>query len=276
MENWVNELNTWYSTYCDSFKELTADQKKNFEIKKEHSLRVAGFCVQLADKLDFNSEEVKLAYFVGLFHDVGRYKQLVEFNTFNDAKSVDHAEYSVKIIKDEAILEKFGIEQEDIVTTAILFHNKLSLPKKISEQEIRFAQLLRDADKMDILKVLTEYYSNKNAAPNHTLTWELPKGNSISSAVSKEVLAGKLVSKENVLSDIDVKIMQMSWVFDINFRPTFEYMLRKRFLENIYNTLPKNDTVIEIYTKVKVYSENKLLFNSSTEKGSKTEKKQII
>lgn len=277
MENWVNELNTWYSNYCDSFKGLTTDQKRNFEIKRDHSFRVAEFCFQLADNMEFNSEELKLAYIIGLFHDIGRFKQLVEFNTFNDAKSVDHAEYSVNVLKEEAVFEQFNIVQEELVINAILFHNKLSLPKKLSEQETRFAQLLRDADKMDIFKVLTDYYSNKNATPNHTLTWELPKGNFISVGVSKEILAGKLVSKENVLSDIDVKIMQMSWVFDINYRPTFEYLLRKRFLENIYSTLPKNDTVIEIFTKVKVYAENKLFANTpSPSKSSSTVlKKQI-
>ncbi len=258
MKDWVNSLNKWYSSYYDSFKGLSDDHKKNFSIKKEHSLRVADFSVQLAGKLKFSIEEQKLVYFIGLFHDIGRYRQLVDFNTFNDAKSVDHAEYSIQILKEEKVLEKFEIENEELIFTAILHLNKLKLPQTLTEHEIKFARLIRDADKIDILKVLTEYYSNCNATPNHTLTWELPKGTSVSSTVSKEILDGKLVSKENVISEIDVKIMQMSWVFDFNYRPSFEYLLKKRFLEIIYSTLPKNDLVIEIYRKVKVFSENKI------------------
>jgi hypothetical protein len=53
--------------------------------------------------------------------------------------------------------------------------------------------------------------------------------------------------------------MQLSWVYDINFKPTFEYLLKNRFLEKIYNTLPKKDIIIDIYRKVKVFAENKLL-----------------
>lgn len=259
MEEWVKNLTSWYSSYCDSFKELTDEQKRNFNIKKEHSFRVADYSVQLAAKLELDDEEQKLAYFIGLFHDIGRYRQLIEFNTFHDAKSVDHAEYSVQILKEEGLLAKFEVKNEEVVLTAIFHHNKLKLPGKLSDHETMFAKLIRDADKMDILKVLTDYYSDRNAVPNHTLTWELPKGNSVSKAVSEEVLAGKLVSKVNVVSEVDVKIMQMSWVYDINFRPTFEFILKKRFLESIYNSLPKNDLVIEIHRKVKVFSENKML-----------------
>lgn len=256
MESWVKNLNKWFNSYCDSFAGLTDEQKRNFDIKRGHSIRVADFSVKLADKLDFSFEEQKLAYFIGLFHDIGRFRQLKEYNTFNDAKSVDHAEYSVDVINEEGLLEKFGIEDVDLVITAIQNHNKLKLPEKLPEQELKFARLIRDADKIDILKVLTVYYSKKNGVANHTLTWELPKGSTVSKAVSKEILDEKLVSKNNVVSEIDVKIMQMSWVYDFNYRPSIEHLLKNRFLESIYNTLPKNDLVIEIYRKVKVYSEN--------------------
>ena len=261
MEDWVNNLNKWFNFYCDSFKELTGEQQRNFDIKRDHSFRVADFSVQLAAKLEFSFEEQKLAYFIGLFHDIGRFNQLVEFNTFDDLKSVDHAEYSVKVLKDEGVLAKFEIENEDLIFTSIENHNKLKLPEKLSDKELKFARLIRDADKIDILKVLTEYYSTRNVNANHTLTWDLPKGSSVSKAVSKEVLDGKLVSKKNVVSEIDVKIMQMSWVYDLNYRSSFEHLLKKRFLETVYNTLPKNDLVIEIYRKVKVYSEN-IIYNS--------------
>jgi len=261
MESWMTNLNKWFNYYCDSFTGLTDKQKRNFDIKRGHSIRVANFSAQLAEKLEFSFEEQKLAYFIGLFHDVGRFKQLVEFDTFSDTKSVDHAEYSVDVLNEEGVFEKFKIDNVDVVITAIKNHNKLKLPEKLPEHELRFAKLIRDADKIDILKVLTKYYSKRNGVANHTLTWELPKGSSVSKSVSKEILNEKLVSKENVVSEIDVKIMQMSWVYDFNYRHSFEHLLKNRFLETIYNSLPKNDLVIEIYRKVKVYSEN-VIYNN--------------
>ena len=259
MEEWIKVSNAWFNTYIDSFKELTDNQKRNFEIKKEHSLRVANISLVLAEKLEFTNDENQIAFLVGLFHDIGRFRQLIEFNTFNDAKSVDHAEYAVKILQEASFFDKIDMVKKSIILLAIQNHNKFIIQDGLSEDVLTFAKLIRDADKLDIYKVLTEYYLNRNSVPNHTLTWELPKGTQITPAVAKEVLAGKLVSKKNIVSDIDVKILQMSWVYDLNFRASFEYVLKKRFLESIYNTLPKNDLVIEIYRKIKVFSENQIL-----------------
>ncbi len=259
MKEGVNISTQAFNTYINSFKGLTDSQQLNFDIKKAHSQRVADNSLQLAEKLEFTEEQCQLAYFIGLFHDIGRFPQLVEFNTFHDENSVDHAELAVKILTEEAMFSKLDFGSSDLLLKAIANHNKLKLQNGLSEQEAKFAKLIRDADKLDILRVLSDYYSNRNAAPNHTLTWDLPKGIVVSPLVAKEVLAGKLVSKKNVASEIDVKIMQLSWVFDLNYKPSFESLFKNRFLEKIYNTLSKNDLVIEIYRKVKVYSENKIL-----------------
>ncbi len=258
MKEWVNISTETFNSYINSFKGLTENQQLNFDIKKEHSQRVADISLQLAEKLEFTEEQCQLAYFVGLFHDIGRFPQLVEFDTFHDEESVDHAELAIKILDEEEAFKKLDFTSNELFLKAIANHNKLKLQDGLSEEELKFAKLIRDADKLDILRVLTDYYSNRNAAPNHTLTWDLPRGNVVSPVVAKEVLAGRLVAKKHVACEIDVKIMQLSWVFDLNYKPSFESLFKNRFLEKIYNTLSKNDVVIEIYRKVKVYSENKI------------------
>jgi len=55
-----------------------------------------------------------------------------------------------------------------------------------------------------------------------------------------------------------VKIMQLSWIYDINFKASVEIILNNRYLEKIYSSLPKNDTVIDIYRKIKIFANNKL------------------
>ena len=255
----VNLSKKQFEEYFNSFTGLSEEQKNNFRIKKDHSFRVADLAYLLAERLKLDEEEKHLAYFIGLFHDIGRFKQLIEYNTFNDAKSVDHAEYSVDVLKQGDFCDGLTEQQVELVFLAITNHNKRDLPKGLSETAILFARLIRDADKVDIFKVLADYYSNSKAVPNHTLTWEMPKGNTVSGTVSKQVLAGELVSKEKVENELDIKVMQLSWVYDINFKPSFEIIMEKHFLEKIYNSMPKNDTVIEIYRKVKVYSENKFI-----------------
>ena len=259
MEKTLNTSKEFFEKYTDSFNVLAADQQRNIEIKKQHSYRVAENAKWLALKLKQDAEGEKIAYTSGLLHDIGRFQQLADFNTFDDAKSLDHADFAIKLLKEKQVLEAADEEIRELIFTAISLHNKFQIPKKLSDRELLYINILRDADKLDILKVITDYYSNKNQKPNHTLTWELPKGTVVSKQVAKEILAGKQVSKQSVKTDIDVKIMQLSWIFDLNFRPSIEYVLENRFLEKIYNTLSKSDTIIEIYRKVKVYAENKIL-----------------
>jgi putative nucleotidyltransferase with HDIG domain len=259
MKEWIDISTNWFNLYFSSFDKLTESQSSNFNIKKEHSLRVAGIALSLAEKLEWTDEEQKIAFLVGLLHDLGRFRQLAEFDTFSDERSVDHAEEAVKILKEESLFDELMIGNKELIFTAILNHNKFKIQEGLTGQEILHAKLIRDADKLDIFRVLTEYYANRNAKANHTLTWELPKGNAVSPSVSKEILAGKMVSKKNVASEMDVKIMQLSWVYDLNFRPSFEFLVKNRYLENVYNSLPKNDLVIEIYRKIKVFAENKIM-----------------
>jgi len=259
MKQLVQNAKDFFEKYTNSLDSFNEEQQKNAEIKVNHSYRVAENCKWLAIKEKNYFFDSDLAYTTGLLHDIGRFRQLADYNTFDDLKSVDHAELAINLLNEKAIFSALGNEAKSTIIHAIQYHNKFKLPQNLSQNEMLYARLLRDADKIDILKVITEYYSNQKKQPNHTLTWELPKGNVVSKKVAKTVLSGNQVSKDDLETDIDVKILQLSWIFDLNFRSSFELVLRNRFLEKIYNTLSKTDTIIEIYRKVKVYAENKML-----------------
>ena len=259
MKELISVSTDWFNKYYGSFTELSENHLRIFEIKKEHSLRVAEIALHLTDKLEWAEEDKKLTFLIGILHDIGRFSQMLEFNTFSDEKSVDHAERAITVIKESNLLDILNISNKELVFAAILNHNKFKIQEGLTGQELLHSKLIRDADKLDIYRVLTEYYSKRNGELNHTLSWELQKGTIVSPAVAKEVLSGKMVSKKNLVSEIDVKIMQLSWVYDLNFRPTFEYLLKYRYLENVYSSLPKNDLVIEIYRKIKVFTENKIM-----------------
>ncbi len=255
-----------FEAYIGSFSGLTTEQRNNFTIKRDHSFRVSDNARQIAGYLKLDDEDVKLTVMAGIFHDIGRFKQLIEFNTWNDGESFDHAEIAIVFLKELDLFRSLSEENREIVFTAISNHNKIELPHKLPRRQFIHACLLRDADKLDIYKVLTDYYADKSQKPNHALTWDMPAARQISPGVAKEVLAGNLVSKNLVKNEIDVKIMQFSWVFDINFKPSFEIVFKNRFLEKIYDTLPKNDIIIEIYRKIKVYAENRLMEQCRSEK----------
>ena len=247
-----------FDSYYNSFKGLDRNQLRNFSIKKDHSYRVATLMETLASRIGSDEDLLPLIAATGLFHDIGRFPQFVKYNTFNDAISTDHAALSVEIFEKEGM--GGGLEPDDLeaVKSAILYHNKPEVPKNLPQRVRILANLLRDADKLDILEVLSDYYESKGKEANHTLTWELPDSYKISEEIAKAIQHKETVPKAAVKNRLDIKVFQMSWAYDLNFKPSFRILSDKRYIERIYQTLPKSEIIIEFYRKLKIFIDNEI------------------
>ena len=127
--------------------------------KVEHTLRVADLCDRYARALGMSDEDTDFAWFLGLLHDIGRFEQARRYGTFVDSQSVDHAELSGDILFQEGLIDHFpkeGLPQgwQTGAETAIRQHNKLKLPEMLDSRTRQFAEILRDADKTDIFRVI--------------------------------------------------------------------------------------------------------------------------
>lgn len=140
-----------YTSHYDS-----SDGK--IKLKIDHTYRVAALCDRIARSLSLAAEDVELAWVLGMLHDVGRFEQLRIYGTFSDAESIDHAHFAVEILFDNGrINDYFEISQEEeayqIIRSAIWNHSAYRIEEGLDERTIMFCNILRDADKVDILKV---------------------------------------------------------------------------------------------------------------------------
>jgi putative nucleotidyltransferase with HDIG domain len=253
-----SKFTSLFESYYNSFKGLDANQQKNFAIKKNHSIRVAQLMEILAGKADFSEEVRSVVYATGLFHDIGRFEQFIKYNTFNDMVSFDHAAHSVEVVQNEGIFLNLPTELSEAVCSAIFQHNKAVISEGLPKNTLTLANLLRDADKLDIYSVLSDYYENPGKEPNHSLTWELPEGFKISEGVAAALLSKETVPKAELKNKLDLKVFQLSWVYDLNFKPSFRILSEKRYIDRIYATIPKSGKVIEYHRGLKIYIENKV------------------
>lgn len=134
-------------------------QDEKVKLKIDHTYRVAALCEQIAQSISLSSDDVDIAWFSGLLHDVGRFEQLRRFGTFNDAQSIDHAMYGAEILFDQEKIWDY-IDRDAIMKDELLFlrkviscHSAYRVPQDYTDREKKFADILRDADKIDILKV---------------------------------------------------------------------------------------------------------------------------
>lgn len=160
------------------------------KLKIDHTYRGADLCEQIAQSLELSAAEVDLAWLSGMLHDVGRFEQLRRYNTFSDAQSIDHARFAVELLYDEGLIADYVPEisttelvadartwrsmgganesptaqsedmpLSDILQTlriAIGEHSAYRIQKGLDERTRMFCQILRDADKVDIFRVICD------------------------------------------------------------------------------------------------------------------------
>ena len=146
-----------FSDYTDGYD--SSDIK--IKLKVDHTYRVAEFSDRIARSLTQEELEIDIAWLLGMFHDIGRFEQIKQYGTFVDRLSVDHAELGADILFREGLIGRFLDDavyaaDRELIETAVRLHNKFRLPDELDDRSRMFCQILRDADKIDILHVQVE------------------------------------------------------------------------------------------------------------------------
>jgi putative nucleotidyltransferase with HDIG domain len=123
-------------------------------MKIKHSIYVAREMESLACCLGLNEMQTRLAKLIGLLHDVGRFQQFGLYGTFVDTEAVDHGEMGSHIMREEGVLDGIGADTQILIERAIRHHNRARLPEDDDAECPFFSRLLRDADKLDIYRVI--------------------------------------------------------------------------------------------------------------------------
>ncbi len=241
------EIKKWFADYVDAFKKGDPEIQENIELKQDHTSRVCKEILKIGESLGLTEEELNLAEIIALLHDVGRFEQYARYRTFKDSKSENHAELAVKIIIEKQILEHLCNDTQDVIIYSIRHHNYPNLPEGERENLLFYLKLLRDADKLDIWKVVTDYYSRKDGKRNTALELELPDSPGFSEEVAHDLKNKKSVLMKYVRNLNDFKLLQAGWVFDINFEASLETVKQRRYLEKIREALPESPEIDDIF-----------------------------
>jgi hypothetical protein len=185
-----------------------------------------------------------IAYVIALFHDLGRFEQFVQYKTYNDSRSADHNKIALSVIRKRNLLDGVDEKEKDLIEKAIEYHSIKQLPESLNGDCLLFSRLIRDADKIDIYYVVTEYYGRYKKDPgNFKLEIEFPNVPYYSCYILEDVLAGKKIDNSRLETWNDMKILQLSWVYDVNFTQTLERIKERKFLEMIFSFLPVDENI---------------------------------
>ena len=131
-----NLFNNYYSMFDNT--------NPNIRLKYDHTIRVVDYAKDIAINEKLSYEDLLMATKCALFHDIARFKQIRDYNTFEDAKSFDHGDEGFNVLKELGVLDP-------TILLSTKYHNKKSVPDEIDDKTKIFCNITRDADKLDII-----------------------------------------------------------------------------------------------------------------------------
>jgi hypothetical protein len=242
----LKNLKIWFSDYVERFYTDYPKHSCTIRIKEKHTERVCENIIMLGKDLGLVDQEMILAETMGLFHDIGRFKQYAIYGTFNDRVSENHARLGLREMATHNVLAVCTREEKRYITRAIACHNAASVPQNEDEKTLFYIRLLRDADKLDIWKVLTDYYKERDEQPNPVLEIGLPDNRECSPQILSAIRRGRLARIQDLRTLNDFKLLQISWVYDLNFVPSFRMVKACEYIEKIEAALPHSKEITKV------------------------------
>jgi HD superfamily phosphohydrolase YqeK len=242
----------WFTNFVKSYYSPNIEDQRNINLKEEHTFNVCKNILEIVKELNLNEDDVMLAETIALFHDIGRFPQYTKYKTFRDRISVNHGYLGAQTLIGQKILNALPDNEQKLIIRAVRLHNAFSIPKKEREDIVFFIKLIRDADKLDIWRVFVDYDS-----PEEERATAAGLGLPGTAGYTREILScifrKQMASQSKLKSLNDFKLMHLSWVYDLHFKPTFRLLSERKYIDRIISYLPQDDEIKKASSVLKEY-----------------------
>jgi len=241
-----------------SFRDYTSAYNLNgakVKLKVDHTFRVAALSDVITDSLGMNGYDKDLAWLLGMLHDIGRFEQVRRYHTFRDALSINHAELSADILFRDGLIRNFINVESDcppsgdylLIEKVIRLHNVFRLPDDLTERELRFATILRDADKLDIVRVNVETPRSEiyNVQDNIFLESE------ITDEVYEAILRRQNLFRNMMKTPADLMLGHVSFIFGLVYPVSVRLMKEQGYLETVLQFPSRNARTWQQFAEIR-------------------------
>lgn len=231
----------WFEDFTTTMLCTPDRLKSNYELKIEHTYRVKDNIINLGKAVGLTPYKLHICELIGLFHDLGRFKQYTEFNSFSDSISGSHGDLSVKVLEENNVLIDMDVDSQNMVKKAIAYHNYFHVPENEEKEIKQLSFLIRDADKLDAFFLETLETESRS----YTLD-ALSDERDYSSLVVSDLQNGRQVDFKNLKYKYDRKLGILGLIFDLKFDESFDLFLENNYLQRMFKQLPKDETMKEL------------------------------
>lgn len=237
----------WFEAYARRKIAACTVDAAPIELKLEHTLNVLANAREIAQSL--GARESRVLQLAALYHDLARFDQFLEYDTFKDKDSRDHGAWSARLLRRHNRLSDEDPWVRQQVMLAVTRHNKRGLPRNLPQNTLLFCGLLRDADKLDILRVMDKHLSGPKPY-NPTVILSLPDDPALfGPRVIEAALSRTCASYGDLRSVNDFRLLLATWYFDLHSPTSKRLFIEAGHARNLLIALPDD----HIYGEAKKY-----------------------
>ena len=237
----LQTLLRWFDDYVADYYTGDEEHDYNISLKQIHTHRVLDRITDLGKRIGTCGPVRFRAEAAALLHDCGRFEQYRRYRSFRDDVTVDHGNLGVRVIRDSNLLEGYGREARRDILFSVEYHNKKELPRSPSRTALEITRMVRDADRMDIFRVIAGELDNGADRRGNTVFWDLDQEEDISDPVYEALSRRLPVDRGDMRTRTDFLCMVLSWVYLMNFSESLLLIAETGLLGRLTGNLPDTE-----------------------------------
>lgn len=215
--------------------------KSNFDLsdkkvshKLNHTFHVVENAKYICNDLKLNNEDKDLAMLIALLHDIGRFDQVKQMNSFReDIINYNHATLGNKLLFEMGEIRNFVKvdKYDEIIKKAIENHSKYSLDNDLSEKELLHCKIIRDADKLDSFRAKStdDIFTMANITERDI---ELSK---ITDKIFNDFINEKTIFSKDRKTGIDMWISYIAFIFGFEFNSSLKKVKEENYINILFD-----------------------------------------
>ncbi len=222
-----------FAAYTQPFLDAEQAQRGILELKIAHTQRVVQHMRSLISQEPCLAPHARTCLLAALYHDVARFPQFARWRTFRDSRSVNHGLLGVKVLKEQGWLQREEAHVRHAVLASVGMHNRFCVPQGIAQPLRLICTAVRDADKLDIFRVMVAHFNGDKDADPAVVFYAKDEPHAWSPLIVKAVLENRLASYNDIVYINDFKILLCSWFHDLHFKTTRKTLASAGYLQNL-------------------------------------------
>lgn len=262
----LEEYRERFLEYVAGFKHGNVEDVNLIALKRDHTLCVFDNAGEILATHPFSEEFVETTLLGALFHDVGRFIQYAQYKTFLDRESKNHGVLGATVLG-SSLLNGAPVEQKRKVRAIVAMHNRKFTPRGISGELKQMTRVVRDADKIDILRVMTEHFTQEKVGKPVVVLHAEAHPTAYTPELYDAAWNAERGDYNKLRYENDFKLLLVGWVYDLRYAASYRLFKERALLEGVFGCLPETEAMEALKERMLAARDDLLVAYEAAEAG---------